>query len=54
MFLAMFKKLPLLVIGVLLTGPAAYAQTTGTFMVVIGDVQVTSKDGKTEKAKLGK
>lgn len=32
----------------------AYAQSSGTFMVVKGDVQVTSKDGKTEKAKIGK
>lgn len=32
----------------------AFAQSSGTFMVVKGDVQVTSKDGKTEKAKLGK
>lgn len=31
----------------------AYAQASGTFMVVKGDVQVTSKAGETQKAKIG-
>jgi hypothetical protein len=34
--------------------PAALAETSGSFTVVKGDVQVTSKEGKTEKARIGK
>ncbi len=36
------------------TGHLASAETTGTFTVVKGDVQVTSAGGATEKAKVGK
>ncbi|MEY4617089.1 MAG: hypothetical protein RJB66_2049 [Pseudomonadota bacterium] len=39
---------------VVLLVPAAFADTSGTFTVVKGDVQITSKSGLTEKAKIGK
>jgi hypothetical protein len=39
---------------VLMTGPMALAETSGTFTVVKGDVQVTTANGTTEKAKVGK
>lgn len=39
---------------ILATGQFALAQSNGTFTVVKGDVQVTSANGTTEKAKVGK
>lgn len=37
-----------------ITGPLAYSESSGSFTVVKGDVQIISKDGKSEKAKIGK
>jgi hypothetical protein len=44
----------LVVALLLMTTTSALAETSGTFTVVKGDVQVTSADGKTEKAKIGR